>query len=348
MANGYLQTVQQGAYNSYQNMVDTAARLGALQEEYRQRAEAEKKQEKAAIRAGVAQAQVVGGSLGWQNLKDYGSYVNKTGDFTYANTPKTQLPTVEGAGVTQTQLNQGAIGEATGVPMQSSLPVSSYQYGTPIPTATLPINALPVSTLPTAGQVTAPTTLGANFNQYADTAVNTMNSVSPISGQVTMPVSLGSNFNGAANTAVNTMNNISPATNTALPATDVTGSIALKDASLNADKLSFAPSTTQSGEVIKGVTAGADIATAEKATEATTAATNPGAVSGAMAGIGGTLGLGLGAYSALKTGLSVGNVSSMLGGGLMLGSLMEGAAFLGPWGIGIGLAGGIASSVFGW
>ena len=67
-----------------------------------------------------------------------------------------------------------------------------------------------------------------------------------------------------------------------------------------------------------------------------------------MAGIGGALGLGLGAYSALKTGLSVGNVSSMLGGGLMLGSLMEGAAFLGPWGIGIGLAGGIASSVFGW
>ena len=64
--------------------------------------------------------------------------------------------------------------------------------------------------------------------------------------------------------------------------------------------------------------------------------------------IGGLAGVGLGAYYMAKTGISVGNVSSMIGGGLMLGSLMEGAAFLGPWGIGIALAGGIASSVFGW
>ena len=54
MAQGYLQTVQQGANNSYQDLVDTAARLGAIQEEYKQRQAALEEQQKAGIRSGAS------------------------------------------------------------------------------------------------------------------------------------------------------------------------------------------------------------------------------------------------------------------------------------------------------
>lgn len=326
MAQGYLQTVQQGANNSYQNLVDTAARLGAVQEEYKQRQAALEEQQKASIRSGASQAAVLGGTLGWQNLKDYYNYVNKTGDWTLgqAATAKGPIVTLSNPSVGTTEVNQ-----AIGTNFQTGTAAQPYQYGTPLPNTVVnaPVNAAEVATTPSL-----------QTYQYG----------TPITPQ-TAPT-------GSALPITTNQPPVNVIPQTAeVPAQDVSQAISLNKEPESLFGFKGAPATTESGQVVPGVTAGSEVAaaqtatgTAETAAEAGTAAAEGGALSGAMAGLGGIAGIGLGAYSAAKTGLSVGNVSSMVGGGLMLGSLMEGFAFLGPWGLGIALAGGIASSLFGW
>ena len=331
MAQGYLQTVQQGANKSYQDLVDTAARLGAVQEEYKQRQAALEEQQKAGIRSGASQAAVLGGTLGWQNLKDYYNYVNKTGDWTLGQAATAKGPTVtlSNPSVGTTEVNQ-----AIGTNFQTGTAAQPYQYGTPLPNTVVnaPVNAAEVATTPSL-----------QTYQYG----------TPITPQ-TAPT-------GSALPITTNQPPVNVIPQTAeVPAQDVSQAISLNKEPESLFGFKGAPATTESGQVVPGVTAGSEVAaqtaaeagiatgTAETAAEAGTAAAEGGALSGAMAGLGGIAGIGLGAYSAAKTGLSVGNVSSMVGGGLMLGSLMEGAAFLGPWGLGVALAGGIASSLFGW
>lgn len=311
MANGYLQTVQQGAYNSYQNMVDTAARLGALQEDYKQRQAALEEQQKAGIRSGVAQAQVVGGTLGWENLKNYAGYVNKTGDVTLSNVPKAveMAPTTPTVGPTIANAQS-----QSAIPIQQASDKFATMTSTPKPLAPTPIT-------PEAG---------TTFTEAEGVGIV------PIGQQGAQTI--GSQQVGAIQSSLNpapTMGPLAgPAATTETVKTAEEGAKAIQEATGGASKLEIAQSVAPKS--------------AELGAETATTAANSGALSTAMSTIGGLAGVGLGAYSMAKTGISVGNVSSMVGGGLMLGSLMEGAAFLGPWGLGIALAGGIASSIFGW
>lgn len=316
MAQGYLQTVQQGANNSYQDLVDTAARLGAIQEEYKQRQAALEEQQKAGIRSGASQAAVLGGTLGWQNIKDYYNYVNKTGDWALRGGVDTATKST--LNLQNANAGREAISGAMGSNFNTAGPRYAYKAGTPIPVDTAA--SAPISTGQPA--ITTSYTPSAEFGANVDTAVKVAETAPTAAIQTAAPVTT--------------------------PPVDTSSMFGFN----------AAPGATETGQVVPGVTAGSEVAaaaqtatgTAETAAEAGTAATaaEGGALSGAMASIGGLAGIGLGAYSAAETGLSVGNVSSMVGGGLMLASLMEGFAFLGPWGLGVALAGGIASSIFGW
>ena len=335
MAQGYLQTVQQGANNSYQDLVDTAARLGAIQEEYKQRQTALEEQQKAGIRSGASQAAVLGGTLGWQNLKDYYKYVDKTGDWTLG-----QAATAKGPTVILNDPNAGttAINKAIGTDFQTGTAAHTYQYGTPLPNT---VDEL------------------AYFYKDAHTYPEVATTPSLQTYQYGTPITPQTAPTGSALPITTNQPPVNVIPQTAeVPAQGVSQAISLNKEPESLFGFKGAPGTTESGQVVPGVTAGSEVAAAaqtatgaaETAAEAGTAATaaEGGALSGAMASIGGLAGIGLGAYSAAETGLSVGNVSSMVGGGLMLASLMEGFAFLGPWGLGVALAGGIASSIFGW
>lgn len=344
MAQGYLQTVQQGANNSYQDLVDTAARLGAIQEEYKQRQAALEEQQKAGIRSGASQAAVLGGTLGWQNLKDYYKYVDKTGDWTLG-----QAATAKGPTVILNDPNAGttAINKAIGTNFQTGTAAKPYQYGTPLP------NTVGNTTIPNS---TPPADELAYFYNDAHTYPEVATTPSLQTYQYGTPITPQTAPAGSALPITTNQPPVNVIPQTAeVPAQGVSQAISLNKEPESLFGFKGAPATTESGQVVPGVTAGSEVAAAQTATgaaetaaEAGTAAAEGGALSGAMAGLGGIAGIGLGAYSAAKTGLSVGNVSSMIGGGLMLGSLMEGAAFLGPWGLGVALAGGIASSIFGW
>lgn len=312
MAQGYLQTVQQGANKSYQDLVDTAARLGAIQEEYEQRQAALEEQQKAGIRSGASQAAVLGGTLGWQNLKDYYNYVNKTGDWALRGGVDTATKST--LNLQNANAGREAISGAMGSNFNTAGPRYAYKAGTPIPVGTAA--SAPISTGQPA--ITTSYTPSAEFGANIDTAVKVAETAPTAAIQTAAPVTT--------------------------PPVDTSSMFGFN----------AAPGATETGQVVSGVTKGAEAAIPavetglESASTAAKTATQTGALSTAMSSIGGLAGVGLGAYSLAKTGASVGNVSSMIGGGLMLGSLMEGAAFLGPWGLGIGLAGGIASSIFGW
>ena len=351
MAQGYLQTVQQGANKSYQDLVDTASRLGALQEEYKQRQAALEEQQKASLRSGVSQANIVGGTLGWENMKDYYNYASNTGDWMGKSVSAPTItqadvaaklglkqaaegvgPTAYNAGLLQADRNSSIIGNAT----SKGAILDKYQ-----PTSTnlpIPQNADIAGTTFTeqSGVGVVPINQQTPNNLAAIPVQNTPNSVAnTIDSTIPVPAApISTPTETAAQGAIGpTISN----TSTALSGTESTASTAttmdsaLKDVLGGSSNLEIAQSAAPTSEVLSEA-----------------GAATPGALNTAMSSIGGIAGIGLGAYSAAKTGLSVGNVSSMLGGGLMLGSLMEGFAFLGPWGLGVALAGGIASSIFGW
>lgn len=353
MATGYLQTVRENAEKSYQALVDTSARLGAVQEEYRQRQAALEEQQKAGIRSGTSQAAVIGGSLGWQNMKDYYNYANKTGDW----------------GLQRPGASTGTVGGQTGILKTS--PEVRAGIETTTPAATEAQNVFSKPTLfnpnettklhpatqaeidlvraqqdealldyygypktPTQGIPTAPQT----GQEILKSSGDQLAAIKPVAPTPAAPTSLAPPVGPVETATGDTVNAIS-GKGISLLKPETTEAAKETTGLLGADtKLAISPEIAT------------DMANIEKTTEAANATTQTGALGNAMSGLGGALGLGLGAYSAAKTGLSVSNVSSMIGGGMMLASWANPAMFtaLGPWGIGIGLAGGIAGSIFGW
>lgn len=334
MATGYLQTVRANAEKSYQDLVETSARLGAVQEEYRQRQAALEEQQKAGIRSGTSQAAVIGGSLGWQNMKDYYNYANKTGDWALQR-PGASTGTVGNqAGILKTspEVRAGIETTTPAAPKATSMLPSNGPYETSLRSATPEeISAIQAkqeyeSTLDFYGypKTSTTTTVPTQGQEILNNSSEQLAAIKPAQPSLS---------------PVLTAPPVEPGKGISLLKPETTEAAKETTGLLGADtKLAVSP------EIAK------DMANIEKGTEAANATTQTGALSNAMSGLGGALGLGLGAYSAAKTGLSVSNVSSMIGGGMMLASWANPAMFaaLGPWGIGIGLAGGIAGSIFGW
>ena len=334
MAQGYLQTVQQGANKSYQDLVDTAARLGAIQEEYKQRQAALEEQQKASIRSGVSQANIVGGTLGWKNMKDYYNYASNTGDW-FLQTKYTKSP----SGLQLRDQFKAEPGTPYAITPKSTGTVPTTQQ----PTLGLDQEALKLKTT----NLSDSPILAQNGTQTAITpqipteSLTTGTTELPIQSGMSNLLSSGKDVTQAVPSGINLSGPDFVATKALDPS---------KYSMLQKDATGAITGVQEAGGALQaeqGISA-SGVSLLDNSANTTAAAAEGGALSGAMASIGGLAGIGLGAYSAAETGLSVGNVSSMLGGGLMLASLMEGFAFLGPWGLGIGLAGGIASSIFGW
>ena len=99
----------------------------------------------------------------------------------------------------------------------------------------------------------------------------------------------------------------------------------------------------------------AEFGAAMNAAPVTDAVTNGMGVSGGLSsfatGAGGALGIGMGINSLLNSngsaGSIIGGAGQVIGGGMALASLLPGMAALGPWGIGVGVAASLISSLFG-